>query len=935
MSGQEEEKSSRFFIFGKGRYGNEGGGREIFPLGFTKQTKPSAYLADEKGNFMMVDGNQSYYARYKEDKRTWIPKDVSDTESPVQREATYNEILIMFAELHYGAKWNPDTAQLEITEESQKWHMNDPVKFSQYLGRFKNMDHLYHLVSSGTKDSRIETGDNGLAVKFGVEGFSKDMYQRYLKVVKAYQNPDAEHIKKGIKPIIGKKLTKEDRLRMEKTKFTAKPAEIELKWRKTFYADPYIIKWMEIMEDKNIETRDNIRSTIARVFLINNYLNPNAFKKITIGSVDEPDEVRIKRLKRLVALWKRWNKEYLTPPSFYKQKWIDKLYDKTEQLEFPENLYNALIDFSERDHKSGLPRDYPDPKQAEESARKRAADVLVAFIDNAPEGEWHVDDQPPKTMLSRKIPTIQFAEHGANIDDKQVREAMKFLETGKIHKWVQKINAGKPVFREDTKFNPETQKEESVFEKVNELVPDETDDNLHYNDQLKEYQQYGNPYTPTSPASMLFRLSILCGWRKSEALTATTRIRKKATLIELADFGSEEKPSGLSIVRSGEHAGLLKISFLTRKTKKRGAEGAFFTVVIPPFSSSVMDTRETIELVCKKAGIGKWSNTDYFRYHDVEKEDEETKKITHYWVEEENDKWIPQIVELDQKEKDELFPALNIKSHGKTIHRSKGTKSEWLIGDNGQFYRETALSPQGKMIPTYDMPDGTGEFGIAKLAEKEMIRAYIDFPLRECYAIMSGTTVSYQSDSYVMDLVRDDHKTFVEQNKKHRTFTMLKGWSQVCDLGCPSTDLGKKQTGKYSKERMDQDQEKYKTDDEDYWLERTIHSLRHIFAQLWLRKSKWNFGVVADRGHWETLDTLKKHYGGIPEETLGDFMTEVLASDQIGADKMDQAVNRSIALRSQKGGYSQEMSDVIKEQDVQPELTEEEKKKEEEEKKNE
>ena len=130
---------------------------------------------------------------------------------------------------------------------------------------------------------------------------------------------------------------------------------------------------------------------------------------------------------------------------------------------------------------------------------------------------------------------------------------------------------------------------------------------------------------------------------------------------------------------------------------------------------------------------------------------------------------------------------------------------------------------------------------------------------------------------------------------------------------------------------MDQDASKYMTSDQDYWLERSIHSLRHIFAQLWLRKSKWNFGVVADRGHWETLDTLKKHYGGVPDETLGDFMTEVLASDQVGEKKMDQAVNRSIALRSEEGGYSEEMAGTIKEQDVIPDPTEEELKEEKEE----
>ena len=228
------------------------------------------------------------------------------------------------------------------------------------------------------------------------------------------------------------------------------------------------------------------------------------------------------------------------------------------------------------------------------------------------------------------------------------------------------------------------------------------------------------------------------------------------------------------------------------------------------------------------------------------------------------------------------------------------------------------------------MPDGSGKYGLARLEEAEMIDAYLNFPLRECYAVMSGTTVRHLSDKEVMDQVTADHK-FLKETKPniiHKTFTIVKGWSQVCSLGCPEIDKTKKATGKYSKERMSQDSEKYMTDDQDYWIDRSIHSLRHIFAQLWLRKSKWNFGVVADRGHWETLDTLKKHYGGVPDETLGGFMTEVLASDQVGEKAMNQAVNRSIALRNEEGGYSKEMADTIKEQEVKEEEVEEKEKEE-------
>ena len=350
----------------------------------------------------------------------------------------------MFAEIYYGAKWNSETNELEQTEETALYRKTNLLDFSQYLGSFKNMEYMHHLISQGTTP-RIKRDKEGLLAKAGgVEGFGKDMYQRYKRVVEAYNEPNAENIAKGVKPIVGKKLTaqEKDTLRAKKREFTAKPAEMEQKWRENFYNQPYIEKWVEVMQDNLIETWNSTRSGIARVFLINNLLNPIEFKKLTIGLATEPDEKRIKRLKEIVAIWKRWNSRYDTPQSFYEEKWIDQKYDKKEELEFPDGIYDALKDFPERDHKGGLERKF-DAKQSEETARKAAADYLVAFITNAPEGSWSISDVKVGTMLSRKTATPAFAEHGSKIDDKQVREALKFLETGKIHVWQPKLKDGK------------------------------------------------------------------------------------------------------------------------------------------------------------------------------------------------------------------------------------------------------------------------------------------------------------------------------------------------------------------------------------------------------------------------------------------------------------------------------------------------------------
>ena len=48
-----------------------------------------------------------------------------------------------------------------------------------------------------------------------------------------------------------------------------------------------------------------------------------------------------------------------------------------------------------------------------------------------------------------------------------------------------------------------------------------------------------------------------------------------------------------------------------------------------------------------------------------------------------------------------------------------------------------------------------------------------------------------------------------------------------------------------------------------YWLTDTLHSLRHIFAQVWLIKSNWNFSYVAKKGHWGASKILEDAYGGV------------------------------------------------------------------------
>ena len=47
-----------------------------------------------------------------------------------------------------------------------------------------------------------------------------------------------------------------------------------------------------------------------------------------------------------------------------------------------------------------------------------------------------------------------------------------------------------------------------------------------------------------------------------------------------------------------------------------------------------------------------------------------------------------------------------------------------------------------------------------------------------------------------------------------------------------------------------------------YWTTNSLHAVRHTFAQLWIKKSGYNYEFVRGWGHWTHLTTLMSHYGG-------------------------------------------------------------------------
>jgi len=69
---------------------------------------------------------------------------------------------------------------------------------------------------------------------------------------------------------------------------------------------------------------------------------------------------------------------------------------------------------------------------------------------------------------------------------------------------------------------------------------------------------------------------------------------------------------------------------------------------------------------------------------------------------------------------------------------------------------------------------------------------------------------------------------------------------------------------------------------EEYAYKKPIHFLRHTGAHLWLMRTNYDYGLVAELG-WEDINTLRQVYGGMPKEVLASKIAS-LSHQKIGAD---------------------------------------------------
>ena len=92
---------------------------------------------------------------------------------------------------------------------------------------------------------------------------------------------------------------------------------------------------------------------------------------------------------------------------------------------------------------------------------------------------------------------------------------------------------------------------------------------------------------------------------------------------------------------------------------------------------------------------------------------------------------------------------------------------------------------------------------------------------------------------------------------------------------------------------------------DDYWYKHSLHSVRHVFAQYWLSLSDYNYGFVADIGHWQTESIVKTVYGKKTDTATLAQMTKYAGEDPI--EKLRKQEQESAKAPSAVTQFSQQM----------------------------
>jgi|6_EtaG_2_1085325.scaffolds.fasta_scaffold04069_8 hypothetical protein len=842
MSDPQEVKTSKFFSFDGKQYSKDGnwgdkdasGGYKETMLGEEVTVHPNSNakkLVSRRGKqkieinpdrtnwFIGFHNNIHQYPKGENLKSNYI--DEIGGKQKLVETTSYDKIVQKIGEVWYGAEWN-NTDKIFVISGAKKY--NTPKKMEEEYVKGEGNPFGTQLKGWGKKNIK-----DAISI---IKGFDKEPTKEKPTI-----SPEEMEFSKKAVEITTSNFKKFAGVYDSKSKLF-KPVD---------GGNKSISDWRNQMKkDKKTRTSaDSLVGTLYAYLTVNGRSGDPQWLTATLSKF--PIEKRMSMLESSGKIYQHWVQTLYTPTIWWEKPFtlegehFDSMPTTLRQVQA--NLDNARVKHVMPSVWNKRGGDLPDGEHGEEiasqtealdyagySSVKQMKHAIASYISSEygdPTGYWKMGDQPKGAFFSRGVPPAKYGTIGKDLTPLQVQQGMEFLKTG---------------------LNPE--------------IKDDVPEN-HYNNSLSIYQEFGSPYGELAPANMFFRIALSgTGWRKQEAITSQTQ--------ELASYPAD--PDSLKKLKSGIYLDKefgLGVKFMTRKTAKYDAPD--HTSNIPPFSSDLIDTTETINIILKQANVGQI----YVEYEKFQNKDGEWqlkfKSGFPKFVpasEEDKKKWHPQKRTFKfsgMKETSEL--AMNV---------SAGDTPKYLVGANNQFFPED----QGELL------DNTEESKISW--DAQMVRAYLYFPFKEMYAVMKGTGVKIRTPEEIKKVREEDRSFLIEKlgktgfpvfdmfDKPTEAKTMQRGkmkfgkaFATFCGKGCKPKFLGKIAIGFNNVQKMNQDD--YRYNDESgggigYWISRPAHSIRHIFAQTWLKIFDWNYGLVSDYGHWQVMETLKENYGKIPPD---------------------------------------------------------------------
>ena len=559
----------------------------LFGSEFWVHPNKSAKVKRTRNWFVAPNGQKFGREGYIGNPQNMIPKEVNNKTVGYRKAESMMDNLIAFGEIHYGAKFNPET--------------NKFVK-DKNIQRHSNLADFNRAINSYPKGTKKDVNPT----------ISKEKYSKWKNIIEAFdaietKTADPSFATRGAKGT-GTETTRGERKRMTEKDDFYKVQDGVIENHKN-----YLIGQTKKSAKVVASSIDYLYSFLA----VNGYSgNPLYLTTDLRADYQDSTALMMDRMIQMLAVFEHFATTYNTPSDWWSKGWTasDTYKDAQGQnLKFE----RMPIDYAEAKHTLGSLATAKKVSKSEWDKRQEQwkdaglSSVLTAKLgvalflkDPVVPDHWDIPPQQKGQAWFRGVTKLSGGKTKAGDlgfavakNPDQIAIGLKFLETGIIHEF-------KTIGHEKIEvMNEATGLKETVDKPIRELVPaiNKITGKLdvienHYNDSLFIYKQWGLPFGRLAPANMMMRLALSgTGWRKSEGLTAQTK-----SVID-------DKSAELSgIFKDVE--GNLNIKFMTRKGFKWG--NITHSSVLPSVSSEMFDSRHTCELVLEKSNYGKFKSND-------------------------------------------------------------------------------------------------------------------------------------------------------------------------------------------------------------------------------------------------------------------------------------------------------------------------------------